>query len=95
MNMELADLHEVTWGDGYELFYVDDEATDPVYVGHFGYDDAKPTSYMRCTVVGVACRRQARGHDPEPRWRAGAGKRRGADNWHPIKIRAGDLIYRL
>ena len=53
--MELADLHEVTWGDGYELFYVDDEATDPVYVGHFGYDDAKPTSYMRCTVVGVAC----------------------------------------
>ena len=55
MNMELADLHEVTWGDGYELFYVDDEATDPVYVGHFGYDDAKPTSYMRCTVVGVAC----------------------------------------
>ncbi|WP_350454592.1 hypothetical protein [Slackia heliotrinireducens] len=53
--MELADLHEVTWGEGYELYYVGDEATDPVYVGHFGYDDAKPTSYMRCTVVGVAC----------------------------------------
>ena len=53
--MELADLHEVTWGEGYELYYVDDEATDPVYVGHFGYDDARPTSYMRCTVVGVAC----------------------------------------
>jgi len=27
----------------------------PVYVGHFGFDDARPTSYMRCTVVGVAC----------------------------------------
>ena len=55
MSMELADLHEVTWGEGYELYYVDDEATDPVYVGHFGFDDARPTSYMRCTVVGVAC----------------------------------------
>ena len=53
--MELADLHEVTWGDGYELYYVDDEATDPTYVGHFGYDNARPTSYMRCTVVGAAC----------------------------------------
>ena len=53
--MELADLHEVTWGDDYELYYVDDEATDPIYVGHFGYDNARPTSYMRCTVVGVAC----------------------------------------
>ena len=53
--MELADLHEVTWGDGYELYYVDDEATDPAYVGHFGYDDARPTSHMRCAVVGVAC----------------------------------------
>ena len=52
--MELADLHEVTWGEGYELYYVDDEATDPAYVGHFGYDDARPTSYMRCIVVGVA-----------------------------------------
>ena len=53
--MELADLHEATWGDGYELYYVDDGATDPAYVGHFGYDDARPTAYMRCTVVGVAC----------------------------------------
>lgn len=53
--MELADLHEVTWGDGYELYYVDDKATDPTYVGHFGYDNARPTSYMRCTVVGVTC----------------------------------------
>lgn len=37
--MELADLHEVIWGEGYELYYVDDEAIDPAYVGHFGYDD--------------------------------------------------------
>ena len=55
MSMELADLHEVIWGEGYELYYVDDEATDPVYVGHFGFDDARPTSYMRCAVIGIEC----------------------------------------
>lgn len=53
--MELRDLHEVVWGDGYELYYVDDDATDPVFVGHFGYDDNKPKAYLDCTVAGVAC----------------------------------------
>ena len=53
--MELKDLHEVVWGDGYELFYVDYDATDPAYVGHFGFDDVKPDAFLDCTVVGVEC----------------------------------------
>jgi len=53
--MELRELHEVVWGDGYELYCVDDESTDPAYVGHFGYDNAKPRAYLGCTVTGVAC----------------------------------------
>ena len=39
----------------YKLYYVDDDATGPVLVGHFSYDDDKPKAYLDCTVVGVAC----------------------------------------
>ena len=53
--MELRDLHEVVWGDGYELYYVDDDADDSVFVGHFGYDDNRPKAYLDHMVVGVAC----------------------------------------
>lgn len=53
--MELKEPHEVVWGKGYELYYVDDESTGPVYVGHFGYDNAKPDAYLDCVVTGVEC----------------------------------------
>lgn len=43
------------WGDGYELYYVNGESTDPAYVGHFGYDEAKPRAYLGCTVTSIAC----------------------------------------
>lgn len=53
--MELRELHEVVWGDGYELYYVDDDSTVPAYIEHFGYDEARPMAYLGCTVAGIAC----------------------------------------
>ena len=49
------ELCEVIWGGGYELYHVDDDADNPVFIGRFGYDDGRPKAYLDDTVVGVAC----------------------------------------
>ena len=52
---EPKEPHEVVRADDYEPYRIDDGSADLAYVGHFGYDNAKPRAYLGCVVTGVAC----------------------------------------